>query len=142
MAARNSRPRVADPPDRGVAQSGSALALGARGPQFESGRPDQSLDKLQDCWQDSWKFPTYCGQAFPQGVAFITSRRDQHHSFIRHVPLDYTRFIWVGEQNLNVNGIVLWSVYVSGKKELGLIRPFRLSHRLRRLMGLHTELRT
>jgi hypothetical protein len=41
-----------------------------------------------------------------------------------------------------MNGIVLWSVYVSGKKELGLIRPFRLSHRLPRLMGLHTEVRT
>ena len=26
---------------RGVAQLASALALGARGPQFESGRPDQ-----------------------------------------------------------------------------------------------------
>jgi hypothetical protein len=27
---------------RGVAQPGSALALGARGPRFESGRPDHS----------------------------------------------------------------------------------------------------
>jgi hypothetical protein len=29
---------------RGVAQPGSALALGARGPRFESGRPDQSRE--------------------------------------------------------------------------------------------------
>ena len=29
-------------PFRGVAQPGSALALGARGPRFESARPDQS----------------------------------------------------------------------------------------------------
>ena len=28
---------------RGVAQPGSALALGARGPRFESARPDQDL---------------------------------------------------------------------------------------------------
>ena len=28
-------------PFRGVAQPGSALALGARGPRFESARPDQ-----------------------------------------------------------------------------------------------------
>ena len=28
---------------RGVAQPGSALALGARGPRFESARPDQFL---------------------------------------------------------------------------------------------------
>src|SRR6516225_7750125 len=31
---------------RGVAQPGSALALGARGPRFESGRPDQHLKGL------------------------------------------------------------------------------------------------
>jgi hypothetical protein len=30
-------------PIRGVAQPGSALALGARGPRFKSGRPDQLL---------------------------------------------------------------------------------------------------
>jgi hypothetical protein len=32
---------------RGVAQSGSALALGARGPRFESGRPDHDSEELK-----------------------------------------------------------------------------------------------
>jgi hypothetical protein len=31
---------------RGVAQPGSALALGARGPRFKSGRPDQYLSRI------------------------------------------------------------------------------------------------
>ncbi len=35
---------------RGVAQSGSALALGARGRQFESGRPDHFFTLARTCF--------------------------------------------------------------------------------------------
>lgn len=37
-----------DWPRRGVAQPGSALPLGGRGPRFESGRPDVVLEMAED----------------------------------------------------------------------------------------------
>jgi hypothetical protein len=73
------RPPEATEPDqlscRGVAQPGSALALGARGPGFESPRPDQ-----QRSFSDSYKrqFPT--GQPVGNKREQATNRR---HAFDR-----------------------------------------------------------
>src|SRR6187551_309488 len=49
-----SSDRTVYSPERGVAQPGSAPALGAGGPRFESGRPDggrqQEVPANRNCW--------------------------------------------------------------------------------------------
>jgi hypothetical protein len=60
------RPQKAAEPEefscRGVAQPGSALALGARGPRFKSGRPDQ----FPLCFQSSVE-TSFCAKADERG---------------------------------------------------------------------------
>jgi hypothetical protein len=54
-------------PFRGVAQPGSALALGARGPRFESARPDQFYPELDISTQTTCQLdpPQQAGNALP-----------------------------------------------------------------------------
>jgi hypothetical protein len=60
---------------RNVAQSGSALAWGARGPEFKSRRSDQSLTNVPEtgCVRVCVRFKNAQGEAIPGGAFFVAA---------------------------------------------------------------------